>query len=97
MPLDQHWLLNKPLHPEAIPRIEQLEAPKAARPEAPEPTYELPVFITHLNNVECKEGDTVHFECHVEPAKDPTLGIGKSYITCHTYNLSIKFCVCQSK
>ncbi|KAE8746083.1 hypothetical protein FOCC_FOCC007207 [Frankliniella occidentalis] len=72
---DQHWLLNKPLHPEAIPRIEQLEAPKAARPDAPEPTYELPVFITHLNNVECKEGDTVHFECHVEPAKDPTLGI----------------------
>lgn len=73
---DKHWHLNQSLHPDALPRIESLEAPKEVRKEEAEPTYEAPVFITHLNNIECKEGDTVHFECHVEPAKDPTLGIG---------------------
>nr|CAD7404271.1 unnamed protein product [Timema cristinae] len=72
---DRHWLLGNTLHPEALPQIEALEGPRPGRPEAPEPAYETPVFITHLNNIECKEGDSVHFECHVEPSKDPTLGI----------------------
>ncbi|XP_054275488.1 titin isoform X3 [Macrosteles quadrilineatus] len=72
---DKHWLLGKPLHPEALPLIESLEAPKAKPTEGPEPTYECPVFISHLNNVECKESDNVHFECHVEPSKDPTMNI----------------------
>jgi hypothetical protein len=74
---DRHWLLGGSLRPEALPIIEGLEAPKGGHTEAPEPVYESPVFITHLNNVECKEGDTVHFECHVEPSKDPTLNIGR--------------------
>ncbi|PSN37209.1 Titin, partial [Blattella germanica] len=72
---DRHWLLGSSLRPEALPIIEGLEAPKSGPAEAPEPAYESPVFITHLNNVECKEGETVHFECHVEPSKDPTLNI----------------------
>lgn len=72
---DRHWLLGQTLHPDALPIIEQLEQPTTGRPETAEPTYDLPVFITHLNNVVCAEGDSVHFECHVEPSKDPTLGI----------------------
>lgn len=72
---DRHWLLGDTLHPSALPRIAQLEEPKAARPDQPEPVYESPVFITHLNNVECKENDNVHFECKVEPSKDPTMQI----------------------
>ncbi|XP_033606475.1 titin isoform X1 [Cryptotermes secundus] len=72
---DRHWLLGGSLRPEALPIIEGLEAPKGGQIEVPEPVYESPVFITHLNNVECKEGDAVHFECHVEPSKDPTLNI----------------------
>lgn len=72
---DKHWLLGQTLHPEAIPKLQDLERAPEARPEAPEPIYELPMFITHLNNVECTEGDSVHFECNVEPSKDPTLRI----------------------
>uniref|UniRef100_A0A1B6D7W5 Ig-like domain-containing protein n=2 Tax=Clastoptera arizonana TaxID=38151 RepID=A0A1B6D7W5_9HEMI len=72
---DRHWLLANALRPEALPLIEALEAPKPVRPEIPDVTFEGPVFISHLNNVECKEGDNVHFECHVEPSKDPTLNI----------------------
>uniref|UniRef100_A0A1B0FY72 Ig-like domain-containing protein n=1 Tax=Phlebotomus papatasi TaxID=29031 RepID=A0A1B0FY72_PHLPP len=72
---DRHWLLADTMHPDALPRIGQLEAPRPDRPAAPEPTYEEPVFITHLNNVECKEGDNVHFECNVEPSRDPTMKI----------------------
>lgn len=70
-------MLGGSLRPEALPIIEGLEAPKGGQTEVPEPVYESPVFITHLNNVECKEGDAVHFECHVEPSKDPTLNIGR--------------------
>lgn len=72
---DRHWLLGDSLHPSALPRIAQLEEPRAERPELPEPVFESPVFITHLNNVECRENDNVHFECSVEPSKDPTMQI----------------------
>lgn len=72
---DHHWLLGHTLHPDALPVIEQLEKPGEERPDAPEPTYDSPVVISHLNNVECTEGDTVHFECKVEPSKDPELRI----------------------
>ncbi|KMY97015.1 uncharacterized protein Dsimw501_GD13415, isoform H [Drosophila simulans] len=72
---DRHWLQAESLHPDSLPRIGELEAPKEGRPEAPEPTYETPVFITHLNNIECKESDNVRFECNVEPARDPTMSI----------------------
>lgn len=72
---DQHWLLGDSLHPQALPQIAALEAPRPDRKEQAEPVFESPVFITHLNNVECKENDNVHFECNVEPSKDPTMQI----------------------
>ncbi|KAK0090259.1 hypothetical protein PV325_001954 [Microctonus aethiopoides] len=72
---DRHWLLGDTLHPDALSKIDALEQPTAGAPEQPEPTYEEPVFITHLNNIECTEGDNVHFECNVEPSKDPTMKI----------------------
>lgn len=72
---DQHWLLGDTLHPGALPQIAALEAPRLERKETSEPIFESPVFITHLNNVECKENENVHFECNVEPSKDPTMQI----------------------
>lgn len=62
---DRHWLLGDTLHPGALPKIDALEQPQIISFEQPEPTYEEPVFITHLNNVECVEGDNAHFECNV--------------------------------
>lgn len=72
---DKHWLLGDTLHPDALQRIDQLEQPRIERREDKEPVYESPVFITHLNNIECTEGDNIHFECNVEPSKDPTMKI----------------------
>ena len=72
---DRHWLLGETLHPQSLQRISDLEAPRTGRQDSGEPIFESPVFITHLNNVECKESDNVHFECKVEPAKDPTMAI----------------------
>jgi hypothetical protein len=39
--------------------------------------FDSPVFISHLNDVECKENENVHFDCRVEPSKDATMKIGK--------------------
>ncbi|XP_045531935.1 titin isoform X5 [Pieris brassicae] len=72
---DRHWLMGDTLHPESLDRIGALEQPKQTKPDSPEPVYETPVFITHLNNILCKEGDNIHFECNVEPSRDPTLKI----------------------
>ncbi|XP_063986913.1 titin isoform X6 [Diachasmimorpha longicaudata] len=72
---DRHWLLGDSLHPDALEKISKLEEPVVGAAEQSEPVYEEPVFITHLNNVECTEGDNVHFECNVEPSKDPTMKI----------------------
>lgn len=69
-------MISKPQHPEALPYIEALEEPKIDKKDYPEPIFEGPVFISHLNNIECAENDNVRFECRVEPAKDPTLRIG---------------------
>jgi titin len=72
---DRHWLLGDSLHPEAMSHIAALETPRTGKIGSEEPVFESPVFITHLNNVECKENDNVHFECNVEPSKDPTMQI----------------------
>lgn len=72
---DRPWLMGDSLHPSALPQIAALEAPRQERRETAEPVFESPVFITHLNNVECKENDNVHFQCNVEPSKDPTMQI----------------------
>ncbi|XP_014204704.1 titin [Copidosoma floridanum] len=73
--VDKHWLLGDTLHPDALSKISALEQPSMDTQEKPEPTYEEPVFISHLNNIECTEGDNVHFECSVQPSKDPTMKI----------------------
>lgn len=96
---DRHWLLGDTLHPDALPQIAALEAPRPGRPEADEPIYEEPVFITHLNNVECKENDNVHFECNVEPSKDPTMQIewffnGKPLIAAAKFKTTYDFGYC---
>lgn len=72
---DRHWLLGESLHPESLDRIGALEQPKPGKLDTPEAVYETPVFISHLNNILCKEGDNVHFECNVEPSRDSTLKI----------------------
>lgn len=43
--------------------------------EQKEAAYEQPIFISHLNNLELKEGAAAHFECRVEPYRDPKLKI----------------------
>ncbi|EEB18956.1 conserved hypothetical protein [Pediculus humanus corporis] len=72
---DKDWLMAHTLHPDALPRLAALEQVPTKKSEAPEPVFESPAFITHLNNIECLEGDNVRFECQVEPSKDPTLKI----------------------
>lgn len=72
---DKHWLLGDTLHPDAIPKLAAFDAPRAEEPARPEPTYEAPIFISHLNNVENAEGESAHFECNVEPSKDPTMKV----------------------
>ena len=69
------WLLGSALNPQALAKIQALEEQQVHERTDVEMTYESPVFITHLNNAECQEGDTAHFECRVEPSKDPTMTI----------------------
>lgn len=72
---NSHWLICDTLHPNALTRISSLEhAPKSLE-EQFKLTYEEPIFVRHLNNIECNEGDTVDFECKLEPANDPSLKI----------------------
>ncbi len=42
-----------------------------------EETFGAPIFETHLQNVQCKEGDSTRLECTVAPANDSNLKIGK--------------------
>ena len=63
--------------PEALPAIAQLESGRGPEPTSPDVTFELPVFVSHLNNVQCNENERVTFECRVEPAKDPSMKIGE--------------------
>lgn len=62
-------------HPDALPKLRALEEYAPPEKYVPEPDYEGPVFITHLNNLEIREGAVAHFECRVEPSKDPTLKV----------------------
>ncbi|XP_067120871.1 titin [Centruroides vittatus] len=62
-------------HPESLPKIQELESVQLVHTEYPEAEYEAPVFITHLNDLELREGESAHFECQVEPSRDPTLTI----------------------
>ncbi|XP_013787479.1 titin-like, partial [Limulus polyphemus] len=66
-------VLSGSQHPGSLPKIQQLETTFRSEPEFVEPSYESPVFITHLNNLELREGEPAHFQCQVEPSRDPTL------------------------
>ncbi|KAA0201394.1 hypothetical protein HAZT_HAZT001733 [Hyalella azteca] len=68
-------MLGESVHPDALPKLARLEAPKGSIKSPDEPQFDVPMFITHLNNVECNEAETAHFECRVEPSKDPTMKI----------------------
>lgn len=73
---DRDWLLGDSVHPDALPKLARLEQPRGSAKTPDEPAFDVPMFITHLNNVECNESETAHFECRVEPSKDPTMKIG---------------------
>ncbi|CAG2104737.1 unnamed protein product, partial [Medioppia subpectinata] len=61
------------LHPESWQRIQEFEAFRPTKAEIPEFETELPNFVSHLNDLNLKEGETAHFECRVEPSSDPTM------------------------
>lgn len=69
------WLLGQALRPEALAKIAALEETQVRQIPETEEDFESPVFITHLNNVECSEGETAHFEARVGPSKDPTMKV----------------------
>ncbi|XP_044003588.1 titin isoform X2 [Aphidius gifuensis] len=68
-------LITETFHPDAISKLNALEQSQHDSLECPEPEYDQPIFINHLNNVVSTEGENVHFECQVEPSKDPTMKI----------------------
>ncbi|XP_022670614.1 titin-like isoform X6 [Varroa destructor] len=69
-------LLLGSLQPESLERIREMEAYQAPTPrEIAEPVFEMPVFVSHINDLELTEGQHARFECRVEPAKDPTLKV----------------------
>lgn len=68
-------VLSGTQHESSWKKIQTIEAPKPSGPVAAEPQFPPPTFISHLNNVELKEGEKAHFECKVEPSKDPSLKI----------------------
>jgi titin len=61
------------LHPSSWERIQEFESYKPMRSQVEEVEYPVPRFTSHMTNLELKEGDTAHFECTVEPTRDPTM------------------------
>ena len=88
--LESGWLQGNTQHPGAIDKIRNLEAPKQRLQGEVEPSYDLPTFTQHLNNIEVLEKGTVVFECKVEPTKDPTMKIGN---VLHRTNIGFKRCI----
>lgn len=82
---DRPTLDTSPQRPEALPRIQELEAPLPGPAQEPETVYPPPLFISHLNNVELWEGETAHFECMVVPKDDPSMKI--EWYNCFEHNL----------
>lgn len=70
-------ILSDPNNPESWRRIKEMEEAVPIVPEEPEAPKMKPVFTTALpaEVVEVKEGQSVHFECDVQPARDPKLKI----------------------
>ncbi|XP_054706308.1 titin-like isoform X2 [Uloborus diversus] len=93
---DRESIIYRSQHPESLPRIQELESWQAVSPETREPAYEQPIFISHLNNLELKEGQPAHFECRIEPYRDPKLKIefqlnGKPLPSATRFNVSKDF------
>ena len=70
-------LQSTSLHPTALNKILHLEAPRVNTQQETAPTFGNPTFTQHLNNLEVVEKGSVVFEARVEPAKDPTMKIGR--------------------
>uniref|UniRef100_F1KPJ7 Titin n=1 Tax=Ascaris suum TaxID=6253 RepID=F1KPJ7_ASCSU len=68
-------ILGETQHPESWQRIQQIEAPKAQAPEAPELRHGPPKFTEAMNSAERIEGQPVHFETRVTPVQDPKMRI----------------------
>ena len=67
-------LLLQTLHPESLPRIRQLEEHPEVPTQELEVDYGPPHFVTTLRNQEdIQEGAIAHFECRLEPSRDPTM------------------------
>lgn len=61
-------------HPESIPKIQQLEAKPAGRPEEVPMAFPKPTITATLTGPEeVWEGQPAHFECRVMPINDPNL------------------------
>ena len=76
--LEKPWLAATPDRPGAMEKIRLLEAPKGSIPSDQDQArdFGIPVFIEHLNDLECVENANIKFKCKVEPKNDPTLQIG---------------------
>lgn len=62
--------------PQSLPRIREIEAPKAAPEAAPPKQYEPPQFVRPFDQVEqLSEGDSVHLEAQITPIDDPSLKV----------------------
>jgi hypothetical protein len=78
--LEKPWLGATPDRPGAMEKIRLLEAPKGSIPSDRDQArdFGMPVFIEHLNDLECVENQNIKFKCKVEPKNDPSLQIGKN-------------------
>ncbi|CAD5224123.1 unnamed protein product [Bursaphelenchus okinawaensis] len=59
---------------QSLARIQEIEAPKAGRPEEEAPQFESPNITVQLSAPsDLSEGDSVHLEAHYTPSNDPRL------------------------
>ena len=68
-------------NPEAFESIKNMEFMKTSMAlgdgQPKETDFGLPNFTSHINDVDCEEGQAAKFECSVEPKNDPSLTTGK--------------------
>ena len=87
-------LITGTSRPQAMDKINRLEAAKVPVDEPMEVNYDTPTITQHLNNVDVLEKGSATFQCKLEPSNDPTMKIGKMMIFCKaifkyiTHNLS---------
>ena len=80
--IENHWLEGEAQNPEALESIKNMEFMKSSMAlgdgQPMEVDFGLPTFTSHINDVNCEEGQAAKFECSVEPKTDPSLQTGKS-------------------